>query len=212
MSTCRSRRAGPVEADNWLIRNGSRFGLCQIYANEIWHFELAADENGTCPSLRPNGRVERLRRATRPSGARRRRRRRPPTAGLRPATAGMYGRSPNAKRRSRLRTRDGTGCNRLVAVIAVLLLQRPSAPADPVDFPLDPTPLSTTVPTVPSQAAPVPPSPPAPVPSEAPQTIESVPQQLPAHDRDRRASKLRVVDRLQRHESTGKLKCFVPLS
>ncbi|WP_123027282.1 M15 family metallopeptidase [Mycolicibacterium stellerae] len=45
---------GPVEADNWLIRNGSRFGLCQIYANEIWHFELAADENGGCPPLRPN--------------------------------------------------------------------------------------------------------------------------------------------------------------
>jgi hypothetical protein len=45
---------GQVEADNWLIRNGSRFGLCQIYANEIWHFELAAGENGTCPPLRPN--------------------------------------------------------------------------------------------------------------------------------------------------------------
>jgi hypothetical protein len=45
---------GPVEADTWLIRNGSRFGLCQIYANEIWHFELAANENGGCPPLRPN--------------------------------------------------------------------------------------------------------------------------------------------------------------
>jgi D-alanyl-D-alanine carboxypeptidase len=45
---------GPVEADTWLIRNGSRFGLCQIYANEIWHFELAADTNGNCPALRPN--------------------------------------------------------------------------------------------------------------------------------------------------------------
>jgi D-alanyl-D-alanine carboxypeptidase len=45
---------GPAEADNWLIRNGSRFGLCQIYANEMWHFELAADENGGCPPLRPN--------------------------------------------------------------------------------------------------------------------------------------------------------------
>ena len=32
----------PVEADKWLIRNGPQFGLCQIYANEIWHFELAA--------------------------------------------------------------------------------------------------------------------------------------------------------------------------
>ena len=45
---------GPAEADNWLIRNGSRFGLCQIYANEIWHFELAAGQDGNCPPLRPN--------------------------------------------------------------------------------------------------------------------------------------------------------------
>ncbi len=45
---------GPADADNWLIRNGSRFGLCQIYANEIWHFELAADQNGNCPPLRAN--------------------------------------------------------------------------------------------------------------------------------------------------------------
>ena len=45
---------GPVEADRWLIANGRQFGLCQIYANEIWHFELAADANGNCPALRPN--------------------------------------------------------------------------------------------------------------------------------------------------------------
>ncbi|MDX1883797.1 M15 family metallopeptidase [Mycolicibacterium sp. 120270] len=45
---------GPVEADNWMIRNGPRFGLCQIYANEIWHFELRADHDGTCPALLPN--------------------------------------------------------------------------------------------------------------------------------------------------------------
>ncbi|MDZ4270357.1 MAG: M15 family metallopeptidase, partial [Mycobacterium sp.] len=45
---------GPVEADMWLIANGSRFGLCQIYANEIWHFEFAVDANGNCPPLRPN--------------------------------------------------------------------------------------------------------------------------------------------------------------
>ncbi|MDY6996323.1 MAG: M15 family metallopeptidase [Actinomycetota bacterium] len=44
----------PVEADMWLIANGARFGLCQIYANEIWHFELAADQYGTCPPLLPN--------------------------------------------------------------------------------------------------------------------------------------------------------------
>lgn len=44
----------PAEADNWLIRNGSRFGLCQIYANEIWHFELAADQDGNCPPIKAN--------------------------------------------------------------------------------------------------------------------------------------------------------------
>ena len=45
---------GPASADDWLIRNGSAFGLCQIYANEIWHFELAIDYGGACPPLRPN--------------------------------------------------------------------------------------------------------------------------------------------------------------
>jgi D-alanyl-D-alanine carboxypeptidase len=44
----------PVDAGKWLIRNGVQFGLCQIYANEIWHFELAADPQGHCPPLRPN--------------------------------------------------------------------------------------------------------------------------------------------------------------
>ncbi|TPG33823.1 peptidase M15 [Mycobacterium hodleri] len=45
---------GPVVADEWMIRNGPRFGLCQIYANEIWHFELVADAQGNCPPLRPD--------------------------------------------------------------------------------------------------------------------------------------------------------------
>jgi zinc D-Ala-D-Ala carboxypeptidase len=45
---------GPAGADDWLIRNGPAFGLCQIYANEIWHFELASDYGGACPPLRPN--------------------------------------------------------------------------------------------------------------------------------------------------------------
>ncbi|WP_347221920.1 M15 family metallopeptidase [Mycolicibacterium poriferae] len=44
----------PVEADMWLIANGRQFGLCQIYANEIWHFELATDQYGNCPPLLPN--------------------------------------------------------------------------------------------------------------------------------------------------------------
>ncbi len=45
---------GPPEADHWLIANGARFGLCQVYANEIWHFELTADGQGRCPPLKPN--------------------------------------------------------------------------------------------------------------------------------------------------------------
>ncbi|AQT82251.1 peptidase [Mycolicibacterium litorale] len=42
---------GGVGADQWLIANGARFGLCQIYANELWHFELATDAAGNCPAL-----------------------------------------------------------------------------------------------------------------------------------------------------------------
>jgi zinc D-Ala-D-Ala carboxypeptidase len=45
---------GGTGADQWLIANGSRFGLCQIYANELWHFELATDAQGNCPGLLPN--------------------------------------------------------------------------------------------------------------------------------------------------------------
>ena len=43
---------GPVDAQDWLSRNGAEFGLCQIYANERWHFELrpAAVANG-CPLM-----------------------------------------------------------------------------------------------------------------------------------------------------------------
>jgi D-alanyl-D-alanine carboxypeptidase len=44
----------PIDADNWLIRNGAQFGLCQIYANELWHFELAIDQQGDCPPLLAN--------------------------------------------------------------------------------------------------------------------------------------------------------------
>ena len=40
----------PVEADRWLIANGSKFGLCQIYANELWHFELASRQPGPLPA------------------------------------------------------------------------------------------------------------------------------------------------------------------
>ena len=45
---------GGVEADQWLAANGSRYGLCRIYANEVWHFELATDAMGVCPPLLPD--------------------------------------------------------------------------------------------------------------------------------------------------------------
>ncbi|MEU4097071.1 M15 family metallopeptidase [Streptomyces sp. NPDC026673] len=40
---------GPTDADDWLIQHGARYGLCQIYTNEMWHFELRATPGGTCP-------------------------------------------------------------------------------------------------------------------------------------------------------------------
>ncbi|MCM6774806.1 M15 family metallopeptidase [Nocardia sp. CDC159] len=41
---------GPAAATTWLSRHGARYGLCQIYRNEPWHFEFRpdADEHG-CP-------------------------------------------------------------------------------------------------------------------------------------------------------------------
>jgi hypothetical protein len=43
---------GPWAADDWLSRHGAAYGLCQIYANEGWHFELrpAAKTEG-CPAM-----------------------------------------------------------------------------------------------------------------------------------------------------------------
>jgi len=44
-----------ADAMDWLSRFGGEYGLCQIYANESWHFELAADENGVCPPMLTDG-------------------------------------------------------------------------------------------------------------------------------------------------------------
>src|SRR5690606_19752374 len=41
---------GYEDADFWLIEHGYRYGLCQTYANEIWHFELAVEPGETCPA------------------------------------------------------------------------------------------------------------------------------------------------------------------
>jgi D-alanyl-D-alanine carboxypeptidase len=34
---------GPSGATEWLSEHGAAYGLCQIYANEPWHYELRAD-------------------------------------------------------------------------------------------------------------------------------------------------------------------------
>jgi len=43
---------GPSHAAAWLSDHGAAYGLCQIYANEPWHYELrpGAGENG-CPAM-----------------------------------------------------------------------------------------------------------------------------------------------------------------
>lgn len=46
---------GPKDADHWLVEHGSAYGLCQTFANEIWHFELATTPGGECPEMLPDG-------------------------------------------------------------------------------------------------------------------------------------------------------------
>jgi len=41
---------GYTDADSWLSQHGARYGLCQIYSNEMWHFELVTEPGGECPA------------------------------------------------------------------------------------------------------------------------------------------------------------------
>jgi LAS superfamily LD-carboxypeptidase LdcB len=43
---------GPFDATAWLSEHGARYGLCQIYSNEPWHYELRpqAIDRG-CPPM-----------------------------------------------------------------------------------------------------------------------------------------------------------------
>jgi hypothetical protein len=43
---------GPSDAAAWLSRHGAAYGLCQVYANEPWHYELRPDaiDHG-CPAM-----------------------------------------------------------------------------------------------------------------------------------------------------------------
>jgi len=45
---------GPTDADSWFSQRGDDFGLCQTYANEMWHFELATTPGAQCPPMLPD--------------------------------------------------------------------------------------------------------------------------------------------------------------
>ncbi|MGK9147508.1 M15 family metallopeptidase [Plantibacter flavus] len=42
---------GRTDANSWLSQHGSDYGLCQTYANEMWHFELSTTPGGECPAM-----------------------------------------------------------------------------------------------------------------------------------------------------------------
>ncbi|WP_237706531.1 M15 family metallopeptidase [Kribbella flavida] len=43
---------GPAAATAWLSEHGAKYGLCQIYRNEPWHYELRTEAiDGGCPRM-----------------------------------------------------------------------------------------------------------------------------------------------------------------
>jgi D-alanyl-D-alanine carboxypeptidase len=43
---------GPFDATAWLAEHGAKYGLCQIYSNEPWHYELRPEAiNHGCPPM-----------------------------------------------------------------------------------------------------------------------------------------------------------------
>jgi zinc D-Ala-D-Ala carboxypeptidase len=43
---------GPSRAAAWLSEHGAQYGLCQIYGNEPWHYELRPEASGHgCPPV-----------------------------------------------------------------------------------------------------------------------------------------------------------------
>lgn len=48
-----------VDPALWLEQYGSNYGLCRVFANESWHFELVTEPGGQCPVMLANaGEVE----------------------------------------------------------------------------------------------------------------------------------------------------------
>jgi zinc D-Ala-D-Ala carboxypeptidase len=46
---------GRFDATAWLSEHGARYGLCQIYSNEPWHYELRPEAvSGGCPPMYPD--------------------------------------------------------------------------------------------------------------------------------------------------------------
>ncbi|MFW6774361.1 M15 family metallopeptidase [Nocardioides sp. CPCC 205120] len=43
---------GPTDAAYWMTEHGADFGLCQVFGNEIWHYELRDVVDGECPPMR----------------------------------------------------------------------------------------------------------------------------------------------------------------
>ena len=43
---------GPPNAAAWLSEHGAEYGLCQIYGNEPWHYELRPEAGDVgCPAV-----------------------------------------------------------------------------------------------------------------------------------------------------------------
>ncbi len=45
---------GPAAGARWVAERSVELGLCRVYANETWHFELLPDGASRCPGLLPD--------------------------------------------------------------------------------------------------------------------------------------------------------------
>lgn len=45
---------GPAAGARWVEKHSVELGLCRVYANETWHFELLPDGAARCPALLPD--------------------------------------------------------------------------------------------------------------------------------------------------------------
>ncbi|MFE7743783.1 M15 family metallopeptidase [Nocardia sp. NPDC057455] len=48
---------GPQQGARWLEVNGYRWGLCRMFENEYWHFELQTVPGVPCPPMLPDASV-----------------------------------------------------------------------------------------------------------------------------------------------------------